>query len=739
MRTLIISNRLPVSAKVTDGHILFSQSSGGLVSGLSAYLESLQSSSFVQKDYLWIGWPGITVDDSDKEKLTEDLFTRFRAHPVFLSENVMDNFYHGFCNKIIWPLFHYFPSYVIYDDEYWKYYKNVNQAFCDSVIDLIQPGDIVWVQDYHLMLLPEMIRRRKPDVSIGFFLHIPFPGFELFRLLPKTWRTEILQGILGADLIGFHAHDYTQYFLRCILRLLGYEHNIGEVITSDRIIKVDTFPMGIHFKRFNDASDSPDVAKERRELKKSLKDNKVILSIDRLDYTKGIVNRLKGYELFLRQNPDWHGKVILVVIVVPSRVAIERYQNIKKQINELIGDINSKFGSIHWTPISYQYKNLDFDNLVALYTVSDVALVTPLRDGMNLIAKEYLACRTDNTGSLIISEMAGAAKELGEAIIVNPNHQEEIAEAIKKALELPKDQQIAANDLMRNRLASYDVIKWADEFIQTLLAVKNKQSQFNARFLETPVKTKLLEDFKNASQRIIFLDYDGTVVPFEGNPALAKPTKEVLDLIDKLSSIKKTKVVIVSGRDKDTLQNWLGGLNIAMVAEHGVWFKSVNKNWTMPKTLKNDWKEKIMSICGLYVDRLPGSLIEEKDYSIAWHYRRCEPELASIRAKEFMDDLVSMTANIDVQILQGSKVIEIRNVGVSKSAAALHYLSENKYDFILAIGDDWTDEELFKAVPLSAYSIKVGMTCSYARFNLHNYKEVLDLIKDIINFCCPAT
>ncbi len=738
MRLLVISNRLPVTATIKDDNISLSQSSGGLVTGLSAYLESLQSSSFTQRDYVWMGWPGITVADSAKAKLKEDLIAGFRAHPVFLSEDVMENFYHGFCNKIIWPLFHYFPSYVIYDEEYWKTYKNVNQTFCDSVIDLIQPGDAVWIQDYHLMLLPEMIRSRKPDIPIGFFLHIPFPSFELFRLLPKVWRTEILQGILGADLIGFHTHDYTQYFLRCILRLLGYEHNLGEVIASDRIIKVDTFPMGIDFKRFNQASENTNVARERQELKKSLKDYKVILSIDRLDYTKGIINRLKGYELFLQQNPDWHGKVMLVVIVVPSRVAIEHYQDIKKHIDEIISDINSKFGSIHWAPISYQYKNLDFDHLAALYTVSDVALITPLRDGMNLIAKEYLASRTDKTGSLILSEMAGAAKELGEAIIINPNHQQEIADAIKKALELSKDQQIAANEIMRNRLASYDVIKWADEFIQTLLSVKNKQWEFRARLLESPIKAKLIEDYKNATQKIIFLDYDGTVVPFQGNPALAKPTKEILDLIEKLSNINNTKVVIVSGRDKNTLQNWLGQLNIAMVAEHGVWLKDVNKNWEMLKTLKNDWKEKIMPLCLLYKDRLPGSLIEEKDFSIAWHYRRCDPEMASTRAKEIMDDLITLTANIDVQILQGNKVIEIRSAGVSKSAAALHFLSPRNYDFILAVGDDWTDEDLFKVLPPSAYSIKVGLTGSYAKFNLRNYKGVLDLIKNLINSCCQT-
>lgn len=303
MRLLVVSNRLPFTVIEKRGRLELTESAGGLVSGLGAYLDSLRGSSFAS-EYIWVGWPGSSISDENKEKLKLKL-AESRAYPVFISEDTMEKFYHGFCNKTLWPLFHYFPSYTIYAEDYWLHYKKVNETFCDAITEIAKPEDVVWIHDYHLMLLPRLLREKKPDLPIGFFLHIPFPTFEIFRLLPGKWRSEILNGILGADLIGFHTHDYAEYFLRCVLRILGYEHNMGKIITEDRVVKVDTFPMGIDFKKFYDATNSIEVHEERSNLKKSLGVFKVILSIDRLDYTKGIINRLQGYEMFLEKNQKW--------------------------------------------------------------------------------------------------------------------------------------------------------------------------------------------------------------------------------------------------------------------------------------------------------------------------------------------------------------------------------------------------------------------------------------------------
>ncbi|MFQ5841367.1 MAG: bifunctional alpha,alpha-trehalose-phosphate synthase (UDP-forming)/trehalose-phosphatase [Thermodesulfobacteriota bacterium] len=731
MRLLVVSNRLPVTVVEREGKLQFQRRAGGLVSGLSAYLDSLRGSSLADSQYIWVGWPGVTVNDRMKEKVRSELFSEFQAYPVFISERDMETFYYGFCNRTIWPLFHYFPSRSVFNENDWKSYKRINSIFCDAVMEVIKPDDVVWIHDYHLMLLPKLLREKMSEVPIGFFLHIPFPSFELFRMLSKRWSREILEGLLGAHLIGFHTHDYTQYFLRCILRILGYEHNMGQMVVNGRVVKADTFPIGIDFQRFYNTAGSPEIQKEKDKLRKSLGGSTVVLSIDRLDYTKGVINRLRGYEVFLERNPQWHMKVVLVMVVVPSRIGVEHYQQMKRQIDELVGRINGRFGSIHWTPIVYQYKSLPFDPLIALYAVSDVALVTPIRDGMNLIAKEYVATKRDQEGVLVLSEMAGASKELGEAITIQPSNVEEIADALKEALEMPKEERIKRNQVMQTRLKRYDVVRWADDFIRMLSSLKDQQKRLDANLLRSSTKDQLVQNFIKANRRLLLLDYDGTLVPFAEHPEMAKPAVELLSVLRHLSGDQKTEIVLISGRDRDTLKSWFGMLDIGLVAEHGAWIKEKNKDWRTLEPLTSEWKLQILPLFEIYTDQLPGSFIEQKEFSIVWHYRKADPELSSIRANELMDDLVRFTANIDVQVLQGSKAIEVRNASVNKGIAALHWGSKKDFDFMMAIGDDWTDEDLFKAIPETAYSIRVGTTQSYARFNLPNPMEALELLKEL--------
>ncbi len=728
MRLLVISNRLPVTVTRADGRLKFQESVGGLVTGLSAYLASLKDSAFTESEYVWVGWPGIAVEDNAQAEVKAAL-EELQAYPVFLPEATMENFYHGFCNKTIWPLFHSFPSYAQYHETHWAHYRQVNEAFCNAVMEIIKPGDAVWIHDYHLMLLPELIRARMPDTPVGFFFFFFFPPFEMFRLLPWKWRKEMLQGLLGSDLIGFHTFEYTEYFLRCVLRTLGGEHNLGRMLINDRIVKADTFPMGIDYRRFSGAVNEPEVRREKAELERTLAGLKVVLSIDRLDYTKGIINRLQGYESFLEKNPQWRKKVTLVMVVVPSRVGVERYQETKRQIDELVGKINGRFGSFNWTPILYQYKFLPFHPLTALYSVSDAILVTPLRDGMNLIAKEYLAVRAEQPGVLILSEMAGASNELGEAVVINPNNVEEIADALKDALSMPAEEQLQRNRVMQRRLKRYDVVRWADDFIRGLASLREEQKVLEARLLDTDEREQLLQDFGCARRRILLLDYDGTLSPLVEHPQMAAPSEELLKTLAALSKKHGARVVLISGRDKDTLQRWFGNLPIEMAGEHGAWLKERGKqSWHMLKPLDNGWKSQILPIMEMYADRLPGSFIEEKAYSIAWHYRKADAELASIRAKELMDNLVSFTASADIQVYRGHKVVEVRAAGVNKGHSSLHFTSKEKFDFILAIGDDETDEDMFKALPKTAYTIRVGMIASHARFNLRSQTEVGQLL-----------
>ncbi len=738
-RLLIVSNRLPFTIEEREGEPSLQPSAGGLVSGLGAYLEGIKDPNLREitpesVPYVWIGWPGATVPEASQSMLKEDALTNFNAWPVFVDEEAMDTFYHGFCNKTIWPLFHYLPSFAVYNDEYWQQYKDVNRIFAEAVLEVIRPGDTVWVHDYQLMMLPKMIREKMPQANIGFFLHIPFPGYEIYRLLPRKWGAEILEGLLGADLVGFHTHEYTQYFQRTVLRELGYEHNLGEMLVEDRLVRAETFPMGIDYPRYHEAINRPEVEREKRALHRSIGDTKLVLSVDRLDYTKGIINRLEGFERFLDENPEWHNKVTLALITVPSRVGVERYQETKQQIEEMVGRINGRFGSIGWTPITYQFRSLSFNTLVALYNVSDVALVTPLRDGMNLIAKEYVAARSNGAGGvLILSEFAGAAKELGEAITINPNGREEIAEAIKEALEMPEEEQQQRIALMQERMSRYDVVSWAEDFIEQLHATKEEQTKFGAKLLGAEVREQLLGDYRKAGRRLVMLDYDGTLVPFQKDPQLASPSAQVLSIVNQLASEPRNEVVLISGRDKDTLQNWFGDLPVGMVAEHGVWTRKpqAGESWEMIQPMTSEWKQSIRPILEMYANRLPGSFLEEKSFSIAWHYRAADPDLGPVRAKELLDHLVNYTANINIQVLQGNKVIEVKTAGVSKGTTGLRWLNDSHADFVLALGDDWTDEHLFMVLPDTAYSIRVGLVQSYARFNLRSYKDVLGLLEQM--------
>lgn len=722
-RLLIVANRLPVHVVSRKGRLYVQPSIGGLATGLGSYYKSHES--------VWVGWSGVHLDTVGKRRgAFEKRFKCENCYPVFLSREDIERYYHGFSNKTIWPLFHYFPLYAAYNETWWQAYKRVNRKFCETVMKISKPGDTIWVHDYQLMLLPKYIREASPDATVGFFLHIPFPSSELFRLLP--WREELLEGLLGADLIGFHSHDYVHHFLNSIRRILGHDNTLGQIASGNRVVRADTFPMGIDYDRFAGAVSDPEVRKNVEKIRKQVGGRKVILSIDRLDYTKGILQRLEAFDLFLETNRKYKDKVSLILVAVPSRTGVETYMNLKRQLDELVGRINGKHGVIGWIPVWYLYRSIPFHSLVALYHLADVALVTPVRDGMNLIAKEFLAAKTDRKGTLILSEMAGAANELGEAIIVNPNNKGEVARALGEALEMSEDEQIERNWTMQMRLKRYDVMRWAKDFTDRLSSVKEIQERLRAKKLTARMKRQTHRDYVKSRHRLILLDYDGTLIPFGGRPEKVKPDGEILALLRKLCRDRKNEVVIVSGRDKQTLEKWFGGLKIGLMAEHGVWIKERGGSWEMVEPLRNDWKAEIRPILELYVDRTPGSFIEDKEYSLVWHYRKSDLELALVRARELKDALFDLTGNLNLGVLEGSRVIEIKSVGSNKGRGALRWLGKRKWNFVLAVGDDWTDEDTFAVVPDSAYSIKVGWAPSRARFNLDSVAEVRSLLKDLV-------
>lgn len=732
-KTIIISNRLPVQLQIHNGSITAVPSVGGLATGM----KSVHSGS----DSLWIGWSGLT-DEEIPDELASDIDDALAQHgssKVNLTSEEVDGFYFGFSNRTIWPLFHYFLQYSEFELDYWETYKAVNQKFADAIIEKANADDIIWIHDYQLMLVPQMVKEKMPDVSIGFFLHIPFPSFEIFRTLP--WRTEILKGLLGADLIGFHTYDYERHFLSSVRRLLGLEVSFNDIYLEDRIIKVDSFPMGIDYKKFSEAAkehldrkpeDLSELQKRLNTHKDSNPEAKFLLSIDRLDYSKGIAKRLNAFEYFLNKYPQYKEKVRLIILAVPSRSNVPQYKLLKKEVDELVGRINGEFSTVSWTPIWYFYRSMPFENLIDLYTSSDIAWLTPIRDGMNLVAKEYIATRTDKTGVLILSEMAGSANEMNESLLINPNNFEQIADTIKEAINMPIEEQKERNGILQKRLERYNVERWANDFMSSLKNQKESSNVYVSRKLSETLLKNVTDDYKKAKRKLLFFDYDGTLAAFHNDPQKANPDEELYNLLDTISSQENTDMYLISGRDKETFTKWFLPKKYNMIVEHGVWISQNGDEFSMLENVKKDWMEKIHPVLESFVDRTPGSFIEEKNYSLAWHYRKTDPDFGQKRATELTTVLTSLIANDDLSVLNGNKVIEIKSSNVNKGRAAMRVYNEADYDFVFAIGDDWTDEFMFQELPESSVTVKVGLQKTHAKYYVDGTKDVRKLLNRFI-------
>jgi trehalose 6-phosphate synthase/phosphatase len=714
-KTIIVSNRLPVKLTKKDDGYQFSQSEGGLATGLG--------SIYKQDGNIWIGWPGLEVtDDKDKKYITKEL-KELSLAPVFLEHEEITEYYEGFSNSVLWPVFHYYAStYANYEQSNWDFYNLVNQKFADAVLKVAGAGDTIWVHDYQLLLLPALIRKQLADASIGFFLHIPFPSHEMFRLIP--WRSELLNGMIGADLIGFHTFDDVRHFLSTITRILPVSSSANIVTCNDRSVVAESFPMGIDEQKYASLPKTAEVIEQVKQIKGLFKGTKLILSIDRLDYSKGILQRLDAFELLLKTHPEYIEKIALHMIVVPSRDTVPQYKNLREQIDKKAGNINALYRTMDWAPVHYYYRSFPVETLSALYFSAGVCLVTPMRDGMNLVSKEYVASRINNDGVLILSEMAGASKELIDALIVNPNNIQQMCQAIIQAIEMPLAEQQARMQQMRQIVAKFNVAHWVKIFMDRLKEVKQLQRSMQTRHVSGATAKSIIKRYAKTKKRIIFLDYDGTLVDFKPNVDQAKPDADLYDLISQLTEDPANDVVLISGRKHGNLGEWFDKTNLYLIAEHGAWFKQQGTSWHKISGLSDGWKQYIYPILDTYVDRTPGSFIEEKTYSLVWHYRKAQNGLGELRANELINNLKYLANDKGLQLMPGDKVMEIKNMEINKGKAALSIIEHSHYDFIIALGDDYTDEDTFKALPESAITIKVGGNISSAKFYLRNPSEV---------------
>lgn len=720
-KTIIVSNRLPVKVTINKSEINLQVSEGGLATGLGSIYKT--------GDNVWIGWPGMEIPDTQQNEVT-NLLRDENLYPVYLNEEEILNYYEGFSNEVLWPICHYMATYAQFDKVYWDYYKKVNEKFRDQILKVVKPGDTVWIHDYQLLLLPKLIRKEMPNLSIAFFQHIPFPSFEIFRLIP--WRAELIAGMLGADLLGFHTYDDVRHFISSASHLLHLSGQGNKIINKGREIIIDAFPMGIDAKKFQALANSHEVKLEYKKVEPMVQDTKVILSIDRLDYSKGILQRLNAIEMIFEKHPEYIEKVVLTMIVVPSRDTIQQYKELKDEIDKLVGNINARFRTPAWHPIHYFYRSFPIEILSAFYSRADICLVTPMRDGMNLVSKEYIASRLEANGVLILSEMAGASKELTDALIINPNNLCEVYGSIIQAIEMPEEEQATRMQALSATVNKFDIHHWVKVFMSQLHQIKEAQKMNETRAVNARITEQIVSKMKESRKRVFFLDYDGTLVGFNTEIDKALPDPDLYDLLKRLTSNEKNKVVIISGRKHDTLEKWFGDFQVDMIAEHGAWKRIYGEQWEVIPGLSDAWKEVVRPMLESYSDRTPGTFIEEKNYSLAWHYRKVGKELGEQRAGELGNNLVYLTRETGLQILPGNKVLEIKNVEVNKGKSALNYLQGKDFDFILAIGDDHTDEDIFTSLPEYATSIKVGSRLTAADYYLKNVEDVRLFLENFI-------
>ncbi|TYG71395.1 hypothetical protein ES288_D05G392500v1 [Gossypium darwinii] len=700
-RLLVVANRLPVSA-VRRGEDSWSLdiSAGGLVSALLGVK---------QFEARWIGWAGVNVPDEIGQKALTKALAEKRCIPVFLDEEIVHQYYNGYCNNILWPLFHYLglpqedrlATTRSFQSQF-AAYKKANQMFADVVNAHYEEGDVVWCHDYHLMYLPECLKKYNTKMKVGWFLHTPFPSSEIHRTLPS--RYELLRSVLAADLVGFHTYDYARHFVSACTRILGLEGTPEGVEDQGKLTRVAAFPIGIDSDRFIRALELPQVQEHIKELKERFSGRKVMLGVDRLDMIKGIPQKLLAFEKFLEENPYWRDKVVLLQIAVPTRTDVPEYQKLTSQVHEIVGRINGRFGTLTAVPIHHLDCSLDFHALCALYAVTDVALVTSLRDGMNLVSYEFVACQEAKKGVLVLSEFAGAAQSLGAgAVLVNPWNITEVAASIGQALNMPAEEREKRHCHNFHHVTEHTAQEWAETFVSELNDTVVEAQLRSSKVPPELPQNDAMECYLLSSNRLGFnttltepVDTPGSrgdqikEMELKLHPALREP-------LTALCNDPKTTIVVLSGSDRCVLDKNFGEYNLWLAAENGMFLRHTKGDWmtTMPEQLNLEWIDSVKHVFEYFTERTPRSHFDFRDTSLVWNYKYADIEFGRLQARDMLQHLwTGPISNASVDVVQGSRSVEVRAVGVTKGAAIDRILGEivhttsmtTPIDYVLCIG-----------------------------------------------------
>lgn len=736
-RWITVANRLPFTLSTSSDSTgeKISASAGGLVSSLNGVK--------TKGEKIWIGsapngltpenWPRIRgrLPGTSPSRSEHGGHAGWRHHPVFIPSDLYDTYYNSCCNDVLWPLLHYETGLVDFNEAAWATYREVNERIADEIVAVAGPNDLVWVHDFHLFLTPKFIRRKRPDLRIGFFLHVPFPSSEVFRQIPA--REEILDSLLHSDLVGFHDYSYLRHFTSCLLRLLGIESGFLSVRRGSHVTRLGVFPVSIDVDQFQRRRRDPKVVALARQLEKP---HFLFLGVDRLDYIKGLDLKLKAFRTLLRKFPQYRGKVALLQVAVPTRAGVPVYARLAEEVARLVGEINGEFSTPNWTPVHYIHSSISNEQLIALYKAADALIVSSKRDGMNLVALEYVASQdNDRPGVVLLSEFAGALSTLSHTLSINPWDLDDASRKMQIAMEMPKQEKAFRLKTMQDHLARYTSTDWANSFIAEL---GKTPAELSSGPTAVSVEPAIIESVRHkilslAPVRVVlFLDYDGTLVPIEATPERATIPAQTKRELQRLARYPWLDTIIVSGRDSRFLANQFEDLHIHLVAEHGAksfnpatqrWQRRIHRN-------RSVWYPTASKIISDYTARVPHSQIEKKTFAIAWHYRQSPPEYAEFQARKLAEELELGLANLPVSILRGKKVIEVRAIEADKGVFANAYLENAPPGTVsLGFGDDRTDEDLFQAIRGRGFSFKVGNGASSADFGLESQAQLLPFLR----------
>ncbi|SAL98687.1 hypothetical protein [Absidia glauca] len=641
--------------------------------------------------------------EEEKYELVQQLYHQYGCLPLFLDNDSVNGHYYGYCKSILWPLF----NYLLWSDatdgrierKQWDIYKSVNQKYADMVLEHYTEDDTVWIHDYHLLLVPAMVRSKLPKARIGLFLHASFPSSEVFRVCPK--REEILKGMLGANLIGFQTYANSRHFISNCTRLLGFESTPDGVNWEGHFCRVGTFPIGIDTDDVELKRTSPHVQPKIQAIAEMYTGKKILVGRDKLDLVKGVLQKLAAFEKFLTDYPEWRNKVVLIQVTDANNTGSQDKKKaaIEHKVSEMVARINGKFGSLEFTPVHHYHHHIQPDEYYALLSIADSALVTANRDGMSTVSLEYIMCQQENHGPLILSELTGTAGSMSSALMVNPWDYAGVAKAIHDALVMSADEKFSRHAQLLDHVKKYTASFWAHSFIKALFHTYTlSEKSSNTPLLQLD---HLLDRYKSSKKRLLCFDYDGTLTPICKTPGAATPPADMLQALITLCQDPANEVWVISGRDEYALDTWLGHIpGLGLSAEHGSFMKYPNSTkWmNLAEHFDMGWKTDVLEIFTYYSERTAGSFIEHKRCALTWHYRLADPVFGEFQAKECQNHLETALSKLPVEVLVGKKNLEVRPKSINKGEIVKRLLMAVPYDLVMCCGDDKTDEDMFKTL-----------------------------------------